>query len=44
MQFNLVVAPIFLKTYVQDHGESSSQLLEKRIWLVCMEAPLLAVL
>ena len=30
MQFNLVVAPIFLKTYVQDHGESSSRLLEKK--------------
>ena len=30
MQFNLVVAPIFLKTCVQDHGESSSRLLEKK--------------
>ena len=34
---------IFLKMWVKDHGDSSSQLLERRIWLVCIEALLLAV-
>ena len=29
---------------VKDHGDSSSRWLERRIWLVCIEAHLLAVL
>ena len=32
------------KTCVKDHEDSSSRLLERRIWLVCIEALLLAVL
>ena len=43
MQFHLIVVSIFLKTCVKDHGDSSSRLLERRIWLVCIEALLLAV-
>ena len=43
-QFYLVVVSIFLKTYAKDHGDSSSRLLERRIWLVCIEALLLEVL
>ena len=44
MQSHLMVVSIFLKTCVKDHGDSSSRLLERRIWLVCIEALLLAVL
>ena len=44
MQFHLIVVSIFLKTCVKDHGDSSSRLLERRVWLVCIEALLLAVL
>ena len=43
MQFHLIVVSIFLKTCVKDQGDSSSRLLERRIWLVCIEALLLAV-
>ena len=43
MQFHLIVISIFLKTGVKDQGDSSSRLLERRIWLVCIEALLLAV-
>ena len=43
MQFHLIVVSIFLKTCVKDHGDSSSRLLERRIWLVCIQALLLAV-
>ena len=43
MQFHLTVDLIFLKTCVKDHGDSSSRLLERRIWLVCIEALLLSV-
>ena len=31
MQFHLTVVSIFLKTCVKDQGDSSSQLLERRI-------------
>ena len=31
MQFYLIVVSIFLKTCVKDHGNSSSQLLERRV-------------
>ena len=44
MQFHLMVASIFLKTCVKDHGDTSSRLLEIRIWLVCIGALLLAVM
>ena len=44
MQFHLIVVSIFLKTWVKDHGDSSGQLLQRRIWLVCIVALLLAVL
>ena len=43
MQFHLIVVSIFLKRCVKDHGDSPSRLLERRIWLVCIEALLLAV-
>ena len=43
MKFHLIVVSIFFKTCVKDHGDSSSQLLERRIWLVCIAALLLAV-
>ena len=43
MQFHLIVVSIFLKTYVKDHGDSSSRLQERKIWLVCIQALLLAV-
>ena len=43
MQFHLIVVSIFLKTFVKDHGVSSSRLLERRVWLVCIEVLLLAV-
>ena len=43
LQFYLIVVSIFLKTCVKDHGDSSSQLLEIRIWLACIKALLLAV-
>ena len=42
MLFYLTVVSIFLKTCVKDHeGSSSRLLLERRIWLVCIEALLL---
>ena len=44
MQFHLIVVLIFLKTCVKDRGDSSARLLERRIWLVCIAALLLAVL
>ena len=31
MQFHLIVVSIFLKTWVIDHGDSSGQLLQRRI-------------
>ena len=43
MQFHLIAVPILLKMCVKDHGDSSSRLLEKRIWLVCIEALLFEV-
>ena len=43
MQFHLIVLSIFLKPFVRDQGDSSSRLLERRFWLVCIEALLLAV-
>ena len=43
MQFHLIVVSTFLKTCVKDQGDSSSRLLVRRIWLVCIEALLLAV-
>ena len=43
MQFHLIVVSVFLKTCVKDQGDSSSHLLERRIWLVCIEVFLLAV-
>ena len=43
MKFHLIVVSIFFKTYVKDRGDSSSRLLERRIWLVCIKALLLAV-
>ena len=44
MQFHLIVVSIFLKTCVKDHGDTSSRLLERRIWLVRIGALLLAVM
>ena len=44
MQFHLIAVSIFLKTCVKDHGDTSSRLLERRIWLVCIGALLLAVM
>ena len=44
MQFHLIVVAIFLKTCVENHGDTSSRLLERRIWLVCIGALLLAVM
>ena len=44
MQFHLIVVSIFLKMCVKDDGDSSGQLLQRRIWLVCIMALLLAVL
>ena len=44
MQFHLIVVSIFLKTCVKDQLDSSNRLLERRVWLVCIEALLLAVL
>ena len=44
MQFHRIVVSIFLKTCVEDHGDSSSRLQERRIWLVCIERLLLKVL
>ena len=43
MKFHLIVVSIFFKTCVKDHGDSSSRLLERRIWLVCIKGLLLAV-
>ena len=43
MQFHLIVVWIFLETCVKDRGDRSSRLLERWIWLVCIEALLLAV-
>ena len=42
IHFQLIVVSIFLKTCVKDHGDSSNLFLEKRIWLVCIKALLLA--
>ena len=44
MQFHLIVVSIFSKACVKDHGDASSRLLERRIWLVCIGALLLAVI
>ena len=44
LQFHLIVASVFLKTCVKDHGDGSGRLLERTISLVCIEALLLAVL
>ena len=44
MQFHLIVVSIFLKTCVKDHGDTSTRLQERRIWLVCIKALLLAVI
>ena len=41
MQFYLIVISIDLKTCVKDQGGSFSRLREKRIWLACIEVPLL---
>ena len=41
MQFHLIVVSIFLKTCVKDHGDTSSQLLERRIWLVWNKSALI---
>ena len=38
IQFHLIVVSIFLKTCVKNHGDSSSQLLERRVWLVRIKA------
>ena len=43
MQIPLIIVLIFLQTCEKDLGDSSSRLLERRIWLVCTEALLLAV-
>ena len=42
MQIHLIVVSIFLKTCVKDHGDSSTRLLERRVWLVGIERLLLA--
>ena len=42
LKFRLIVFLFFLKTWVKDHGNSFSRLLEKRIWIVCIEALWLA--
>ena len=39
MQFHLSVVSVSLKTCVEDHGNAIA--LEKKIWLVCIEALLL---
>ena len=44
MQFYVVLVSIFLKTCVKNHEDSSSRLLERRIWLPCIESLLLVVL
>ena len=44
MQSHLMVVSILLKTWGKDQGDSSSRLLERRIWLLCIEGLLLAVL
>ena len=44
IQFQLIVVSIFLKTCVKDHADNSSRLLERRIWLVCINALFLAVM
>ena len=38
MQFHLRVVSILLKTCVKDHVDGSSRLLERRVWLLCIEA------
>ena len=43
MHFHVIVVSIFSKTFVKDRGDSSGRLREKRIWLGCIEALLLAV-
>ena len=42
--FHRKVVAIFLKTCVEDHGDSSSRLQERWTWLVFIEALLLKVL
>ena len=42
LKFRLILFLFFLKTCVKDHGNSFSRLLEKRIWIVCIEALWLA--
>ena len=37
MQVHLIVVSVFFKTYVKDHGGSSSRMLERRISLVRIE-------
>ena len=44
IQFHLIVVSILLKACVKDHGDSSSRLLERRVWLVCIEELFWAVL
>ena len=44
MQFHRIVVPIFVKTCVKDHGDSSRRLLERRILIVRIEAFLLITL
>ena len=44
MKFHLIVVSIFLKSMWKVMGDSSSRLLERRVWLVCIEELLLAVL
>ena len=44
MKFYFIVVSTFLKWYVKDHGDSSSRLLERSIWLVCKEVLLFTVL
>ena len=36
MQFHLTVISIFFKTCVKDHRDSSSRLLKRRVWLLCI--------
>ena len=42
MQFHLIVVSIFLKTCVKDQGDSSSRLLERRVWLVLYRGALVS--
>ena len=38
IQFHRLVLSIFFKTSVKDHLDSSNRLLERGVWLVCIEA------